>query len=540
MRSFKMLVAILAATWPLSASAVELDLGLGTELVYDNNVFRTADGQSGDGSLRLTPSIGLVQSFENAKFDVYYKPTYEAFMTDTTANGFTHFLSNSIEYRVNPKTTVEASNLFRVQDVLNYEDANTVDDDTAPLPSDSIRRDQFILNDTAFTLTRAMSARWTANTDIGFSLFDPGSRDNTVASKTVSATQSFNYQMNTANRFGVGGGAVIQMYDGINSLPGNDTYIYRLFGSYQRTFGESTTLSIQLGPAFIVTKQNSASGTTSATFPFQTVDRDMTVAELQDSGVPITFDFTVQGLTPDTVIPAGSVVVPNPIECNSPNFGVTTLFTGEDCFNSLVLRNDPSIPSEYDAIDDILKSETSVVVQGSNRGTDDSSFSLFGEVTLVHNWTPNLYSQLSYNRSQSAAAGLGATAIADSVSFFTQWLPSPLWDVSMRASYVKRKSPTDLSRTFLQVTRDPDPMSDTAGLVQLNGFSTYFEDSKVVDTNRVDVAVRAARRLTQHITVSGRLGYGYQSSVDASQYLADFSDFTAMLGFKYDFDPFQL
>jgi len=540
MRALKLTVAILGAAWPLSAAALELDLGMGTELVYDSNVFRTDQGNDGDGSLRLSPTIGLVQTFENAEFDIYYKPTYEAFMTETSASGFTHYLSNSIDYRVSPKTTVEATNVFQVQDVLNYGDANTVDDDTTPIPSSDIERESFIMNDTAFTLSRAINARWNASTDIGFSLFDPGDRDNTVASNTLSLFQNFNYRMNASNLFGLGGGAVIQMYEGINSLPGNDTYIYRLYGTYERSFGESTVLTVQLGPAFIQTKQDDAKGTTTSTFPFYSVDNDTTVGELRDQGIEVQAVASQGGVFPDnTVVPAGSVVVPNPEDCVGGYF-TTVLFTGEECFNTLLLRNDPGIADEFATIDDIRGSETQVAVQNSTRGSDSTDFSIFGQVTLLHNWTPNLYSQLSYIRSQSPAAGLGAAAIADTVTFFTQWFPDPLWDVSMRASYVKRQSPTDLSRTFLQVTRDADVLSDTLGLVQSNGFSTFVEDSQVIDTQRADVAIRAARRMTRHITLSGRLGYSWQQSTDSSSYLADFNDFTAMVGFKYDFDPFHI
>jgi len=159
---------------------------------------------------------------------------------------------------------------------------------------------------------------------------------------------------------------------------------------------------------------------------------------------------------------------------------------------------------------------------------------------LTHHWTPNLWSRLEYSRSESNAAGQGTSSIADSVSFFTQWYPDPLWDVSLRASYLKRESPNDLSRTFLQVVRDPDNTSPTFGLVMLNGNSTLVENSTVVDTNRLRIAARAARRLTPNITVSAWAGYTYQESRRTSQSPNDFNDFSAMLGFKYDFDPFQL
>jgi len=546
MRTLQAILAISAALWPLASRAVELDLGVGSEIVYDSNVFRSGNDSKGDGSVRISPTIGLVQRYETLEVELYYKPTYEAFMTYTDANALTHYLSSQLDYRFDPKTEVTLSNLFRVQNVLTFDDQAAFDGDaTVPIPDNQIGRDEFYLNDTAFSLSRAITARWSANTNVNFSLFDPRERDDTVGSKSVSAFQSFNYTMNRANQFGIGGGAVIQMFDSINNVPGNDTYIYRLFGTYQRMFGEATTLTVQLGPALIVTRQDKAKGQRDATFPFTVVEDETTVGELIANGTDITFEFAgpgeaQDGLNEDSVVPAGSVVVPNPRACVGSSLTATVLFAGSDCANTLVLRNDPGFPVEFDALPTIQTSETNVMVEGSNAGSHDSDFAIFGEVSLVHNWTPNLWSSLTYNRSESNAAGQGETTIADSVSFLTQWFPHPLWDVSLRSSYVKRESPNDLSRTFLQVTRDPEPASPTFGLVMLNGNSTFIENSTTVKTDRFEVAARAARRLTPHITVSGWAGYSYQKSKNTNQSPNDFSDFSAMLGFKYDFDPFQL
>jgi hypothetical protein len=94
-----------------------------------------------------------------------------------------------------------------------------------------------------------------------------------------------------------------------------------------------------------------------------------------------------------------------------------------------------------------------------------------------------------------------------------------------------------LSRTFLEVTGDTGLSS--FNIVQLTGNARVVEDNTSVDTERWNVAARAARRLTRHITVSGRASYSHQSSTHTSRNPNDFSNFTAILGFQYDFDPFR-
>jgi hypothetical protein len=359
-----------------------------------------------------------------------------------------------------------------------------------------------------------------------------------VGNKTVSAFQTLSYSHDASNIFGGGVGGVVQMFDEVDTLPASTTYIARIFGSYTRHFGESTTLSVSAGPAFIITDQDSGSGSKEATFPFIPVKSDTTVGELRNQNIPIANAFG-QGLTNSTPIAAGSVVVPNPARCvdqAAPETGIA-LLEGSRCSMQLVLRSD--VPGELEAIPSIESSESKVVVSGSNKGSEDSTFSFFGNISLTHRWTPSLVSEATYDRSQGVANGQGGTSIADTVSFMTVWRPSPLWDLSARASYVKRESPTDLSRTFLNVSRDPDGASPTFGLVKLTGDSTLVSESTSIDTERWDVRVRVARRITRHITVSAWAAYSDQTSSHTSRNPNDFSDFTAILGFKYDFDPFR-
>jgi hypothetical protein len=177
-----------------------------------------------------------------------------------------------------------------------------------------------------------------------------------------------------------------------------------------------------------------------------------------------------------------------------------------------------------------------IQISGSNDGSNDMSWNLFGEVAVTHLWLPTLATTLSYNRRESTANGQGAGTVADSVEFLTTWQPSELWDFSFRASYVRRETPTDLSRTFLQVDVDDTFAID---LVQANSLSTVIEADNSVDTHRWGLFLRAARRITRNLSGSMRVSYSDQRSKHTSRSPNDFGNFLAIVGIKYDFAPFR-
>jgi hypothetical protein len=537
---------------PAAAGAVEVDLGLKTEAAYDSNVFRSGDNEKGDGSFRFTPSIGVESQNSNWGVDLYYAPTYEVFTTYTDANALTHYLTNSFDYSPGEKTSLGLSQSFRLTEVLNYGDPDTIDEGTQPIPDNDVARDQVIMYDTSLNITHYITPKWVSNSDITFDLFDTDRR-NSVNSRTVSAFQSFNYAINAANKVGGGGGVVVQMFDEVDTLPASNTYIYRLFGTYQRNFGERTTLSIQLGPALITTDQEDAAGTIQASqvqYPFLLVNGNTTVdgldallGEQEDVG---RINFPV-GLPDSTPVLAGSVIIPDAGECLG-SITPPVLFEGNRCTKQRLLRIDhpedagllPGQTAEMAAlIDAIQLSRRDVEIAGSDKGSDDMTFSLFGEISLTQRWTPTLVSTLSYNRSESTASGQGASTIADTVSLLTTWRPSERWDFAISGTYVRRESPTDLSRTFLQVQGDDVGGLSAIQIVSLNGFASVVEESNSVDTERWGVGTRAAYRITRRMSVAARFNYSYQTSKHTSRNPNDFSDFTAVVGVKYDFDPFR-
>jgi len=535
-----MLLILMMAPLSAAAEAFEVKFGAMVDAVYDTNVFRTSSNKKDDGSFRFTPTIEIEAPGRKLSGDLYYAPTYEVFTTYTDASDFTHDVRNNIDWLPSEKTQVGLTNRFQAVDVLNYGDPNTIDEGTSPVPDNDIARERIHLFGSALGIEHAISPRWTSSSSVNFSLFN-SERRLTADSKSVSGFQSFNYGLTAADRVGGGGGFTAQFYDDVLGLPASNTYVYQLFGSYSRNFGERTTLSIRVGPALIHTVQDDFSASASVpTYPGLVLGDPMTFSQLtSNENFPVKDEYGQNlAANPGYVIPAGSYVVPDASSCDT-DADNPVLLEGSRCASNRLLRNDPAFADEYQAVQTILAADefSEVEISGSNDGSNDMQWTVFGEVSLSHLWLPTLVSTVSYNRRESPARGLGAGAVEDGVQFLTTWRPSELWDLSFQASYVRRESPTNLSRTFIQV--DLDDATGGTNLVMANGLQTVIEADSGVDTHRWGIVLRAARRITRRLSASMRFSYSDQTSQYTSRSPNDFTNFLAVVGVKYDFDPFR-
>jgi hypothetical protein len=509
MRPVSLLILTLATLLPSVAFAIDVDFGARVEAVYDSNVFRTSDDAKQDGSFRFTPTIRIEGA--NSKFsgDILYEPTYEVFTTYSEANDLTHLLLNSFDWRPTEKTDLTWVNSFQAVDVLNFGNIDTIDEGTTPAPSNDIERERIHLFGSSISVAHAIDPRWDSNTDFSYNLFN-AERKNSVDSNSVAGFQAFNYGLTAADRIGGGGGVTAQFFDKSLTLPSSNTFVYQIFATYLRNFGESTTVSIRIGPAAIHTIQDSGSGSVTSVFPANEGDNRGFLVPNANSCV--------------TQAQAGGPLDP-------------VLLEGSRCALTEEVPFDDTLPEDmqsaaWQALN--AASEQEVTITGSNSGSNDLRWTVFGEVAVTHLWLPTLSSTLSYNRSENTANGDGGSAIADTVQFSTTWRPSELWDLSFRASYVRRESPNNLSRTFVEVEID-----DATGLVMTNGSARQVEVSNNINTHRWAVAARAARRISRRMSASARFSYSDQESAHTGRSPNDFGDFLAVVGIQYDFDPFR-
>jgi hypothetical protein len=534
MRPVSLLLIALTASLPMAADAVDVDLGAMVEGVYDSNIYRTSSNQKQDGSFRFTPTIRIDVPGRKFSGDVYYAPTYEVFTTYSDANDLTHYLANTLNWLPSEKTTVRLFNRFEAVDVLNF--ANPDQPGGQP-PDNDIERERLHIFGSQLSVSHLISSRWTSETLANFDLFN-SEKDTTVDSRGVSAYQLVEYGLTASDRIGGGLGGTFQFFEDTPYQPKSKTFTYNIFASYARDFGERTTLTLRVGPALIHTMQDALDEGERSIYPFISVgDQNTNVAALENAlgyDVKDAFGNDLPGNTP---VAAESLLIPDADNCVTDPVN-KSLYDERSpiCARDRLLRSDAA-GAEQVAWQAVAM-EDMVTVSGFNNGTDDMRWTIFAEAAITHLWMPNLASTLSYNRREAPARGQGASTVADSVIFQTTWQPSELWDLSVRGSYLHQESPTNLSSTFAQIEVD-DVTAPGIPLVTRTGESSVIEVSNEVATHRWGVVLRAARRITRRISGTAYLGYADQRSKHTSQSPNDFGHFLAIVGVKYDFDPFR-
>jgi hypothetical protein len=242
---------------PTAAGAVDLNLSAEVVTGYDDNIPRARRHATGDAIFRLTPAIELRSQDSKLGWSLRYRPTYEIFVQSTDANELTHTLLGTFNYTLNDKTAIRLTEQYRRLEVLNFPDDDGVDDEDTVVPDNDVRREKIDINDGSFSLSHTFSPKWSSQTNASYRLFYTA-RKNADDSKTFAGSQSFSHALNAANDVGFGGSVTVQMFDEIEFQPASNTFLYNLFGTWVRRFGESTTLSLRGGPALIHTDQDDA------------------------------------------------------------------------------------------------------------------------------------------------------------------------------------------------------------------------------------------------------------------------------------------
>jgi hypothetical protein len=515
---------------PTAAGAVDLDLSAEGVTGYDNNVFRAKGDETGDVVFRLTPTVKLTSQDSKMGWSLQYRPTYEILAQHTEANELTHDVWGRFEYAFNEKTKISLFEHYRRLHVLNYPSDDGVDDESNVVPDDDIRRETVDINDGSFSLSHVFSPKWSGQTNASYRLFYTD-RKNANHSKNFTGSQSFQYALNAANDVGFGASITAQMWDGFEFQPASNTFFYNLFGTWVRRFGDSTTLSLRVGPALIHTDQDDIDLPLreEPLYPHTVVTESTTADDLREKYEFLQWRFNTtnnQFFELPATIPAGSVLVPSVTTCEL-NYNE---LTDRCAFQYLILPWDPQASV-------IRSSVVPVTLFNSGDGTSDLKVTVFGEVRLTHRWTPTLASTLLYNRSDSTASAQGSSSIADMVSLLTTWRPGELWDLSIRGTYLRRESATEISQEALGVERSsvlnpyPYPM--------LNGQLAYIDVDHAIDTERWSVHARAARRVTRRMTMTLRLTYTNQQTRRSDRNPDTFENYMALFGVRYDFDPIR-
>jgi hypothetical protein len=480
---------------------------------------------------------------------------YEKFVTYDEADELSHFAAAAVQYQFNDKTALSFLNRFSKTQSMNQgaliPEQDASGDDIQDVPDSEVRRDDIYRNHAALSMTHSFGPRTVGSLEVAHSYFD-SDRSNTAENFSLATTGNLEYAVTARDRVGGGAGFTWQNYEEVRGQPESNSYIYRLFASWVHNFGEDTELKVQVGPALIDTKQKKASSFTVDVYPHFVVTAATDVDGAYDAlGLNIPGDVKdLDGmlLDPDTPVSAGSVLVPEDTTCLMGTVDGTPVFSASNCGFNVVID---SVGTYAATVTDITGAVpfAPVFSDGSNGSNNDTRVTLFGEVSLTHHWLPELESRVSYSRSDYSASSLGSSTIADRVTVINVWTPARRWDFSVRGDWLQRKSSNETSQTFQAIVGDDmltdlpvcggGPCSAIESIIENESLiSKKFDDS--IDTEYWSVSGRAAYRVSRRGTVSLRVTYQHQdTNRAASRTNSTFENVLAIVGFRYDLDPFH-
>jgi len=268
------------------------------------------------------------------------------------------------------RSMLTGSSTLRISEVFDFTredptvgDTGEVIDETTPIDPG---RETALRSTTSLNLNHRFTSRLSGNFSGRLSIFD-SEASNRVNSQSFTGQGGLNYRIDGATTAGLGGAVTVQLFDeadtGNVAQSRSQTTVARVFGSLTRRFGETTTLSVEVGPAFIFTDQEPADHTRRdvTQVPFRQIEgaetREIGGEDVSGESVLVfarIFD------DPDDDAPGRAVIFAEPTD---PAFVDTGLFTQTRIFlpeGSLLLSDVRSCP--------VISGEEFVVINNSCGG----------------------------------------------------------------------------------------------------------------------------------------------------------------------------
>jgi hypothetical protein len=502
---------------PGIAWGADVRLAIAGSAEYDDNVFRTPDDKKDDLIFRVTPQIDLVEDREKFNYSVGYALPYEIGVTyndSDEVNDFNHLAHAKFSYRATPQTELFGHDSFYYVQGLFRQQQEVTDPTVADLGDD---RERILDNNLTLGVTHDFTPRLAGSLRVRQGVFDT-TQFNRANALSFGAVASGAYQLTEQHQLGAGFNYARQMFDDTINRPGSDVDYYNLFGSWQWTFDETTTFSIEAGPALIHSNQDDADTTIAdqPPVPYQQVGLERGFPEDDDALiVPLFSNCPVEGADTLLIGPGGS-------SCTSQEINVLT-----NPAEVATLLADAPIDYVFPAGFDFPS-------------TSNSRITYFANATLTKRWTPNLASSLGYVRQENTASGVDGGAVLDAVTATTSWRISERWDAAVRADWTLRQSATEGQRQFLVVESRTVGALTVAQVVDGAGL-TLIDSDDSLDTQRWGVAARLAYRLTKNTVTALQYAYNKQSS-DGNTVgdPSDFDNHLVTFTVQYNFEPIGL
>jgi hypothetical protein len=536
MRAPALPLIVLLALLAGSARAARLELGWDARAGWDSNVFGSSDDEDSDFSFYLGPNLGVRERGRAIDYFVDYRLRYEQYLDLQSVNGFEHFASGAVDWRLSPRSSLRVSQDFSRTRGLSLTFIEPVPgiDPVDAVAEARFRRTPRIRSNSTASFSHQLSKLWSFDTSVDASVYD---YEDELQSGVLSLRGSGQFSRPLDPRTLVGFGAAVtrQDFDDTERSIGTASTIVEGFALLRYQISPTLVLALSGGPAW--------------TQPDEASDTAMSPRE----GVGTGRGGVVRLIDPSRcgVLPVGGSVPPGTISQRScPTRDI-------DVF--------PPGPSPND-IESALITDPDVVVSRSRLRFDevdvlgdiedpDGSFTFFGRAALTKRWR-NFDGELSYVRRTSASSGLGTTNL-DIATATLAWRPDRRrWRFDLRGTWTLQSSATEQPATDLLLAPTPTTVwvdssgrvfdSFVPGAVQVDDAARVvgvrhegFIDSGVeIETIRFEL--RANRRFSENLTALASVGWWRQESRGDFQEPATSDNLRVQVGFTWSLDPIEL
>jgi len=490
---------------PTVAAAQELTLGIGAT----GNFYNRTGGADSDHeyTFRISPNALLEDDQGELRWKLRYHPDYERFVNDSESSGFTHRVEGDMTWQINPATSLRVSDSFgfydsvtRYNEVVSEGEGNEV----VEVVDTGFRDDTSIRNTLSATLIRALTPSQSLSFRLGHYLLDYD-REARVDRETLSAAANYNHMVSQRNTLGAGVSYRRSSLEGGSDRTSQSTDFYNLFATWNHSFDETLQLSVALGPTWVVGE-----------------DRD-TRSDLRDR------------LTFPVLNDAGDRKLVRASSC--PTEDGTLILTAE-C--DLIDVNLSSVLFTQEVLS-IWNPTRDLHLVGSAPSSSNESLTYFANIRLNKSWE-RWSGSLAYVRQQSNSSGLGSSAVADILSGFLDWKPSPRWHSSLKASLTRQTSATKGIGTVVVVeSTDVNifgaQFTDVAESVGIRAVEVEQDIEYLTFWTRLDVRYRVTKRTT----VFGSVSYWHQERDGiVTNTLGNYDRYRVDFGVRYTFDPIRL
>lgn len=499
-----------------AARAVEVVLGVDGRTGYNSNVFYQTTDATGDGSVRLGPTVQLRDRTGQLTWDLRYRPSYEVFYTTRGIDSVYQLANGEIVWRPSAATELYANDTFGLVPIRS----STSETDQPGLlaqPS-AIFTNSLVLQNTANAGVRhAFTPRWIGEASLSSSIADYQSSrysDSAATSGQAYAT----YALFPTDSIGTGLGATRQTITQPSGDSSGSTY-YQLFGIWNHEFSPTWSMRLNAGPTLVQPDS----------VDFQTTSQN----------VPL---YARNVLTRDE----GTVLSPfNGSSC-SPFEGV---LVAERC-STVSTSAGPVNANRVTAVDangqSVNLAQTGTLTQiGTAPESAGSSLTYFANLAITKRWR---WFEMTgtYVRNATNTSGFSQSLVTDTLTLTNIWEPSPVWRLNVTGLFSRRASSskqlfqlTTVNRTSLLNVTDPDLGALSFTGAQAQGFQIFSSKTGLVVTNYA-LSAQLNRRITRSAYVYGRASYQKQVTSRTGLASSDVDRYQLVVGFRYEFDPIHI